>query len=321
MNTQSIDLHELIIDAHNHAYTTWQGKHALLLENGLAVIPNIDMVDAEIEVQIAVEGPAYPGIVFRQADHQNYELAYAVSHCSGLWDAIQYDPVFNGSNTWQLYYGNSYQGTADVPTDNWFSFKVTCLDKRAVITVGDQEPLIVERLAHPSRAGQFGIWTFRPAYFSGLQISSIKKLDQLAGQPAHAPQGAVDAWYMGGSGLVHCEPNGVLNINRLFLTSIKETHLERSFELSSDCQANINLGYSDALSLVLDGELIFEGENKFSGFADRAERGYAEIGGELISCNLGAGAHKISADISVSEGFGWGLIVTVQASGLQWLPI
>ncbi len=321
MNTQSIDLHELIIDAQNHAFTPWQGQHALLLENGLAVIPNIEMADAEIEVQIAVEGPAYPGIVFRQADHQNFELAYAVPHCSGLWDAIQYDPVFNGSNTWQLYYGDSYQGMADVPIHNWFSFKVTCLDSGAVITVGDQEPLVVEKLAHPSRAGQFGIWTFRPAYFSGLQIRSIEKLYQLAGEPAHAPQGAVDAWNVEGGGLVRCEPNGVLNINRLLLPSIKETHLERSFELTSDCQVNITLGYSDALSLMLDGGLIYEGENTFSGFADRAERGYAELGSELISYNLGAGVHKISADLNVSEGFGWGLVVTVQASELQWLPV
>ena len=321
MKSQTIDLHELQIDAQNHAHTTWQGTPALYLENGLATVPNIELDNSEIEVLIAAEGPAYPGIVFRQADNHNYELAYAVPHCSGLSDAIQYDPVLNGSNTWQLYYGDSYQGIADVPMNSWFTFKVAFLNRRSVISVGDQSPLVVEKLVHPFRAGQFGLWTFQPAYFSDLQIRSIDILDQPAGQPAHAPEGAVDAWHVKGCGVVHCEPNGVLNLNRLFPPSIEEVHLVRSFELSSACQVNFNLGYSDTLSLKLDGELIHEGENTFSGFADRAARGYAELGGELISCELGAGVHRISADLSVSEGFGWGLVVTVHAPGLIWPPV
>lgn len=318
MKSQTIDLHELQIDAQNHAHTTWQGTPALYLENGLATVPNIELDNSEIEVLIAAEGPAYPGIVFRQADNHNYELAYAVPHCSGLSDAIQYDPVFNGSNTWQLYYGDSYQGIADVPMNSWFTFKVAFLNRRSVISVGDQSPLVVEKLVHPFRAGQFGLWTFQPAYFSDLQIRSIDILDQPAGQPAHAPEGAVDAWHVKGCGVVHCEPNGVLNLNRLFPPSIEEVHLVRSFELSSACQVNFNLGYSDTLSFKLDGELIHEGENTFSGFADRAARGYAELSGELVSCELGAGVHRISADLSVSEGFGWGLVVTVHAPGLIW---
>lgn len=321
MESQAIDVSELRIDAQSHTLTTWQGKPALHLENGLATVPNIELDNAEIEVLIAAEAPAYPGIVFRQADNSNYELAYAVPHCSGLWDAIQYDPVFNGSNTWQLYYGDSYQGVADVPMNSWFTFKVTFLNNRAVISVGDQSPLSVEKLAHPFRAGQFGLWTFQPAYFSGLQFRSIEKLDQAVGQPARAPGGAVDAWYVEGCRLVHCDPNGVLNLNRLLLPSSEEAHLARSFELSSACQVNFNLGYSDSLSLKLDGKLLHEGENTFSGFANRAARGYTELGGEPISCDLEAGVHKISADLNVSEGFGWGLVVTVQASGIKWLLI
>lgn len=321
MEFQAVDLHEFRIDAQNHTLTTWQGKPALYLENGLATVPNIELANAEIEVLIASEGPAYPGIVFRQADNTNYELAYAVPHCRGLWDAIQYDPVFNGSNTWQLYYGDCYQSVADVPLNSWFSFKVAYLNKRAVISVGDQSPLVVENLAHPFRTGQFGLWTFQPAYFSSLRFRSIEKLDQAAGQPARAPEGAVDAWYIDGYGLTHCEPNGVLNLNRLYLPSSGEAHLTRSFELPSAGQVKFSLGYSDSLSLILDGEIIHEDENTFSGFANRAARGYAELGGEPIICDLGPGVHKISADLNVSEGFGWGLIITVHASGINWLPI
>jgi len=47
-------------------------------------------------VLIGADEPAYPGIAFRVADVLNFELAYAVPHVSGQWDALQYDPVFHG---------------------------------------------------------------------------------------------------------------------------------------------------------------------------------------------------------------------------------
>jgi len=88
---------------------TWQGRKALRLEDGLALIPDQRATDASVGVLIGVDGPAYPGVAFRVADVLNFELAYAVPHVSGQWDALQYDPVFHGSNTWQVYHGQSYK--------------------------------------------------------------------------------------------------------------------------------------------------------------------------------------------------------------------
>ena len=90
---------DLEIRAAQAEAVTWQGREALRLENGLVLIPGHRATDASIEVLIGTDGPAYPGIAFRAADVLNFELAYAVPHVSGQWDALQYDPVFHGSNT------------------------------------------------------------------------------------------------------------------------------------------------------------------------------------------------------------------------------
>jgi hypothetical protein len=118
------DLCDLEIRAAQAEVVTWQGREALRLENGLALVPGHRATEASMEVLIGADEPAYPGIGFRVADVLNYELAYAVPHVSGQWDALQYDPVFHRSNTWQVYHGPSYQGATQVPTGRWFRLRV-----------------------------------------------------------------------------------------------------------------------------------------------------------------------------------------------------
>jgi hypothetical protein len=133
MENTLIGFNDLEIRAAQAEVLTWQGRQALRLENGLALAPGVGTQDASIEVLIGVDGPAYPGIAFRVADVLNFELAYAVPHVSGQWDALQYDPVFHGSNTWQLYHGPGYQAAVQVPTGRWFRLKVDycCMTKPA----------------------------------------------------------------------------------------------------------------------------------------------------------------------------------------------
>jgi len=124
------DLEGLDVQASVAEVVTWRGRRALKL-NGLALVRGLQASDATIEVQVCAEEAAYPGIAFRVGDALNYELAYAPPHTSGLWDALQYDPVFHGSNTWQLYHGEGYQRTATVPLGKWFHLRVDVQGARA----------------------------------------------------------------------------------------------------------------------------------------------------------------------------------------------
>lgn len=314
------DLQALSLHASEAGVVSWKGRRALRLVDGLALFPDRGLDDVSIEVWIRAEGPAYPGVAFRVADVSNYELVYAVPHVSGLWDAVQYDPVFHGSNTWQLYHGPSYQAEAAVPMNEWFRLRVDVKGNRAAFTVGEQPPLVVGRLAHGKRAGLVGVWTFRPAYFCDLRISDCDELPKSRGQLPRSPEGAIEEWFLDGFGLVRCEPTGVLNLNRYLPVSTQEVVLTRQFEVASDGQVQLGFGFSDELSLELDGEVVFEGSNTFAGFGDYVARGYAYAEMNSISRTLSKGVHRIRATLGVTESFGWGLVMAVRAGDLRLLP-
>ena len=152
---------------------SWQGRHALRLSGQgacLALLPDLSLTQGRIEVDIAAEGAAYPGIAFRAGDTYNYELTYAQPHTSGKWDALQYDPVFHGSNTWQLYHGPGAQQVAQVPLNDWFRLSVEFRGQQAIVRLGEGEPLFIHRLAHSSPSGMVGLWTYLPAYFANLCV-------------------------------------------------------------------------------------------------------------------------------------------------------
>ncbi|GAG34550.1 unnamed protein product, partial [marine sediment metagenome] len=248
------------------------------LENGLALVPGHAVADASVEVLIGVEGAAYPGVAFRVADVLNFELAYATPHVSGQWDALQYDPVFHGSNTWQIHHGPSYQRSAEVPTGSWFQLRVDFYGTRAAISVEGQPPLVVERLARTAEAGLLGLWTYRPAHFSDLRVSTCDGANIPRGEMPSAAEGSLDAWFVEGYGAVTCEPNGVINLNRCLPMSLGEVRLTRRFEIPESGDVTFEFGFSDKLALMVDGQMIFSGEHTFRGFADRAARGYVESG-------------------------------------------
>jgi len=310
-----------IISAHasEAEVVTWQGRRALKLVDGLALIPDLEVRDASIEVWIGAEGPAYPGVAFRVQDVVNFELGYAVPHASGLWDAMQYDPVFHGSNTWQLYHGPAYQKEVAVPTGEWCRLRVDVQGDRASFGVGDQPPLVVGRLARGQREGMVGLWTFRPAYFSDLRISGCRGLPEMDWQAPAAPEGQIDEWFMEGFGVVQCDPGGVVNLNRHLPISVGEVTLTRRLEAMADGELQISLGFSDELSLELDGEILFEGSNTFGGFADYEARGYSYQGKYAVGRMLSKGVHRLTARLKVTEPFGWGLVAALVGQGVRLL--
>lgn len=314
------DLSELLVQASEAQVVTWKGRRALRLVDGLAVIPDRETSNVSIEIQIGVDGPAYPGIAFRLGDVLNYELVYAVPHCSGLWDAVQYDPVFHGSNTWQLYNGPPYQKEATVPMGEWFCLKVDVKGDQAVFTVGDQSPLVVGRLAHGAKTGLVGIWTFRPAYFYDVRVSGCEEIPDSAGHHPVAPEGVVDEWFLEGFGTVECELSGILNLNRYLPISVGEVRLTRQFEALSDEDLELAFGFSDELSLQLDDQVIFTGNNTFVGFGNYPERGYAYSDMHSISQPVTSGTHRLTATLKVTEGFGWGMVLSIKGGDVGLLP-
>lgn len=243
----------------------WHGQEVLRLSGqgaSLALIPELCLSQGKIEVDIEAEGAAYAGIAFRALDTYNYELAYIQPHTSGCWDALQYDPVFHGSNTWQVYYGAGAQQMAQVPPQTWIRLKVEFKGQQALVQAGEQPPLLVSRLAHPHQSGLVGIWTYLPAHFANLRVwDDLPDWTHLnfPALPGENTCGLLDAWFLDGFGKVNCEPGGILNLNRYLPVTVKEVRLIRQIEMLENGSLTLDLGFSDELNLQMDDQVIFTG--------------------------------------------------------------
>lgn len=313
---------ELVVRGPSAEVVMWQGREALKL-NGLAVIPDLSIAQGRLEVDIGADEMSYPGLVFRLLDVLNYELAYAQPHTSGKWDALQYDPVFHGRNTWQLYCGTAFQQTAEIPLGDWSRLAVDFEENWAIVRVGEQAPLVVQRLAHTHGAGLVGVWTYLPAHFRGLRVWAEPSVTPANVQGGHAVSPSPETvmqWFIEGFGSVECEPHGVLNLNRFFPPSDREVRLCRWIETSAEGEVEIGLGFSDRLTLKVDDEIVFEGENLYRSSPNWADRGYVEPR-TRIRHTLTAGRHRLTAILGATEGFGWGLTMSLFGSQSRLLPV
>ncbi len=317
--TDLTDLEQLDVQATVAKVVDWRGRRVLQL-NGLAVVRGLETANATVEVDVCAEESCYPGIAFRLGDVLNFELAYAVPHCSALRDALQYDPVFHGSNTWQLYHGEGHQKDAIVPTGEWFRLRIDVQGGRAAVSVDGQPPLVVPRLAHRQGTGRVGIWTYLPAYFSNLRVSPCRRMPEASAEPLRPPSDTLSEWFVDGFGCVQCEPSGVLNLNRYLPASLSEVILGRRFEMPTAAEVEVAFGFSDELALAVDGDELFTGTNTFRGLGSYAERGYVDLNAHSVRLRLGPGVHQLSATLKVTEAFGWGCILALRAEGIQLLP-
>src|SRR5262249_13054778 len=59
-----------------------------------------------------------------RALRDDYELIYLRPHLSRRRDALQYTPIYNGSEAWQLYSGPGYTAQAELPLNRWLHVKL-----------------------------------------------------------------------------------------------------------------------------------------------------------------------------------------------------
>ncbi len=101
----------------------WKDTKALYLnKSGVAVLLNDDIhfKSYRLQADVAIpEAVGFVGLVFGAKDMNNYELIYLSPGAGDGLGGIQYDPVMNGSTTWQIYNGPDYQASAPYVSGEW----------------------------------------------------------------------------------------------------------------------------------------------------------------------------------------------------------
>ena len=189
---------------------------------GIAYLDGIDFQNGIIECDLfSPSRKAYLGIVFRIGSLANFEYIYFQPHTSGKWDAVQYDPIFNMSATWQLYNGKSYQAVANIPTKEWFHVKIEVVDDSAKVFLDNNPNSVLSvKLKHDYIAGGVGVCSYHPAIFANLKITKHAPVNILKRLP---PPNIEDERYI--SNWLISEPydNFDFAIEKPFLDVLKTT--------------------------------------------------------------------------------------------------
>jgi hypothetical protein len=340
------------IDAEESEVATHLGRESLKLKGGVALVGDADFTDGIIEFDIAASGErGFMGVVWRAQDAKNYEHFYIRPHLSGMPDACQYTPVFNGVSGWQLYHGAGYNASVDYVVDRWMPVKIVVSGRRADVYVNDMvTPLFaIDELARGEGTGTVGLLVsdFAPGYFSRFRFERMGEAPLRAaaadeasppssGDAVNAAEGTVREWLVSSAvdersldGVtvldetrkraltwtrLSSEPAGAVNIARAHGRSDdRNTAFVKLVVNSERAQGKLlRFGYSDRARVYLNDRLLYVGDNSYQ---SRDYRFLGTIGlfdGLLLPLDEG----RNELWIAVSEDFGgWGVIASFPDMG------
>ncbi len=313
--------------------TDFLGRESLWLRNNTHVIrTGVEFVDGTIEFNVApMDRGNFVGILFRRASFQNQENIYLRIHRSGLYNAVQYAPRVNGSSTWQLY--PEFNAVADLPRNQWTHVRVEVRGPKVEVYLNNQSQptLIVPRLRGLTQKGSVAFWgrvNDQPTMWAAaLSNISIRPLTPVTPPPSNGPSppaNTLSSWEV--SGPVQAEKGRVLTLPQLKdwrpaeveeagLVSLNRalgnvrgrwTGFARTKIVSEQAKtAVLELGYSDDVTVFLNGEPVYSGIN---GFESRHPEymGFVKPHFESVHLKLRSGANEIILAVTDDQRFGWG---------------
>jgi hypothetical protein len=292
---------------------------------------------------------------FRMVDDGNHEEFYLRPHKSGLPDAIQYAPVFQGQSAWQLHHGPGGTAAVVFEAGAWTHVRVVLQGARAAIFVGAGDtPALVAALAREPRPGYIALRSFLPqdalgtgsiARFSNVVVRpDVVGFDfaSVPAPPAKAVAGVIRAWSVSQSFLppkeagtgtlpgaevlgefrrLETEASGLVELHRYVAMPKGSPRAAAAVarlrvRAASAGPRALDLGFSDRATVFLNGRPLFAGEASYSYDNPRRE-GLIELAQARVWLPLAAGENDLQ--ILVSDAFGgWGLMGRLaDGSGLE----
>jgi hypothetical protein len=320
---------------------------------GAAVVRDSLFQDGVIEVDLAVTGaPGYPGILFRMQSDDDYERVYLRPHRAGRYpDAIHYAPSYHGVTGWQLYFGEGYTAGVQLPPGEWIRLRLEFSGSQARLFVGNapNPALTMDHLARDPAAGKIGLLCAADgsSHFSNFRCYRDSSLAFNPPRPVDNPPGMIRNWEISpafklsrvdrrkayteqdlgpiGWTQVEAEPNGRIDFCRWVARPQGEQSTpdllfaRTSIRAEKDELRPLLFGYSDAVSLFLNGRLLFAGRSAYR----QRDPSFLGIMGlfDEVSLPLRKGENELVASVAESFG-GWGLIcqngsAITQAAGLH----
>jgi len=325
------------------------GQKALRLQDGTATlkIPDFSTGIIEFDVLLASEAPIYTGLRFHGRDKGEYEYFYLRAERSGMGDATQYTPVFNGDQGWQIYSGPEFSSEEGFKRGGWNHVEARIYPDSADIFINGRRSLRITDLKTSERSGyvaltsSFGpLFPFNQVFYANVRYS-LEPLARPADMPAphhHEPAGLVRQWHVSAAmpladamALATAKPssrpatwsnlpvesNGIANLARIAAKSEKNDAAIAEFEVTAKSAGPrmMRFGYSDAVTILVNGKPLFQGDAQF---LSRDLQYLGTVGfKDVVAVPLQRGANRISFVVKESYG-GWAAAAEfVDAAGLS----
>ena len=315
----------------------FKSRNALTVYRGTAILKNELFENGIIEFDIFLsEKRGFPGVRFRVLDENNSESFYIRPHMSGKPDANQVTAVINRISGWQLYHGPEYSFIYDYNFSDWTHVKIMVSDDRAQIFLDySAVPQLSWQLKHPTRSGGIAL-AAGPAHYSNFILKKQNpEFVDFEITNRELPKNLIKTWEVSSTfgeaqlsntenlkqlikssdwvGKIHLEENGIANISRMaLLNGVEENTVFVKVNINSerDQLKYFDFGYSDRAVVILNGEALYKGTNKFR------TRDYRYLGTvglfDGVFLNLKKGDNELI--LAVSEDFGgWGVTGRIEA--------
>jgi hypothetical protein len=322
------------------------GRRCLALEDDVATLKNFEMTDGVIDVDMAGTGArGFYNIFFRTQANGDGESVYLRPHKSGLDDAQQYSPMFQGTGAWQIYNGHGFTAAVDIPRDTWFHVRLVIAGAQAKLYVSDMvvPSLVINDLKSGMRTGGVG---FAGVHLSNVEIRQMPPAAWERHEPAMPPT-AITRWSLSPSVLalehdlesplskgevesirwqeVSAEPPGFVVISRYRKAPDIVPTFARDFSRRLEPQKGmqlvyarttivsdrdqvkkLNIGYSDDVSLFLNDRILYRGRSA-QRFRDPGFLGIVNAENDAVYLPLKKGRNDLILAVSELTG-GWGFI-------------
>lgn len=288
---QPFDTSAWTISAAESRVEPYRGRSALLLRGGAAWLRGSRFQNGTIEFDIAFsEALGFPGIAFRAATHDDYELFYLRANLSGQPHATQYTPVLHGLYAWQIYAGPAWEATARWTYDRWMHVKLVVSGSRAELYVDGDSVQVVPRLQGPQGPGEVGfIVVPGAARFANLVVRPEQASPGGRGLPAvrdSTPASIVRTWRVSTAfaeslmtgvadlaavpgpatwDTLGIEERGIANLARLAGNGKGRNTVVAAVTITSDRARTVpvRFGFSDRVRVYLNGRMLYAGNDGF----------------------------------------------------------
>lgn len=159
------------------ASTASPTRDGLRLLRGIAYRPDLSFENGTIEFELGTPGSAFAGVAFRMASTADYDIVYFRSTDDRTrWAGIQYQPVFAGETTWQLYHGPEYERSLPAQMGSTLRVRIAFAGDQMDVYLNDSvTPVLrVDELKRTPAAGAVGFWAVTPNGEPGTEIRNLR---------------------------------------------------------------------------------------------------------------------------------------------------